>query len=944
MATSTLYKLVLALNIDNFLSNLKQAQKSSEDSASGIASGFLAVGRTLEDIGTMLVTKVTAPIVALGKEAVTTFAGWESAMSKVQALSGATADELALLEQLTIDLGKSTLYNAEQAAEGLQYMALAGWNTEQMLSALEPVLKLAAAAELDLGRTSDIVTDAMTAFKLEAEQAEWFTDKLAVTMSASNTDLDQLGEAFKYVAPIAGNFGLTVEDTATVLGLLADNGIKGSQAGTTLRRALQNLTAPTEDQAKALSDLNVQIFDSDEQIRSLDDIIRDLSNAFAVLTPEQKANYASTLFGANAYTGLIAVLGTSEERYNELRDAIIDAEGATRDMYDVMTDNLQGSLTTLDSALYELKRSFGALIAEALRPVVDWLTKVVNWFNDLTDEQKRAIIQIAAVAAAIGPLLLVLGKLATAIGFILSHPVIAIIGAVIAAIIWLWNTNEDFRNAVINIWEKIKEGVGNAVNAIKTFFTETLPDAIKVLIKWFQELPGKIWDAITSAVDRVMEWGANIYDAFTTWVSNTIDAVVTWFKELPGKISDAISSAIQRIAEWGSNVKNTFTEWVTNTIQAVQDFFSDLPYKIGYAIGFAITTVAVWAKELHETFATNIAATIEAVFNWFKELPGKIWDAIIDAVTRVKEWSNRVHETMIENVKNTIIAVIDWFKTVPGQIWDAIVSAITRIKEWSNQVHQTMINNVKNTITAVVDWFKTLPSKIYNAIKDAIQKIVQWGRELKEKGKQAGKELVDAVVNTVKAIPGQMLSIGKDIVNGVWTGIKNAKNKFMSDVKGFFSGIVSGAKSALGINSPAKEMIPVGSDTVEGVEVGMEKERDDLMSEVDTLANDIANGFSMDSDINLNTSQNGIAGMFDNVVAAIESAVAALSGVELNVNDYGVTEEQIALGQGSNLNPQNQQPGIYINEIIVRNDDDMQTLSQGLFNFNHNVLRSLGQT
>lgn len=925
------------------LNNLNKEVNNSK----GILEGIGNVGSAITDVGTELTKKVTLPIVALGTAAVTTAADFESAISRVAALSGASADEVQLLSEKARELGANTVFSAKEVAEGFQYMALAGWDTQQSLDGIESVLLLAAGAELDLATTSDIVTDALTAFGLEAEDTARFTDVLSQTMTNSNTDVSQLGEAFKYVAPLAGTLGFSIEDVGVALGLMANAGVKGSQAGTALRQVLQSLSKPTDEQAALLEQLGVSLFDSEGNAKELSEVLGDLRTSFSGLTDEQQANYATTLFGARGMSGLLPIINASQEEYDALTDAVNNAEGATRDLYDIQTDNLKGSFAELKSATEEVLIAFGELLIPVVQQVVEWLTSLANKISSLDEDQKKLIIRIAAVAAAVGPVLVVIGKVistvATVVTWIIKiikfikdfiaiakivlaaiNPIVLIIAAVVAALVLLWNYCDGFREAVIEIATTIRDAVVNAFNAV---------------IDFFKNFPTHLSNMIQS----VKDWGVNLYTTFTTWVSDTVEAVVTWFQELPGRIYNAILTTIARIQQWGQNVKQTFSDWVTNTIEAVIDFFQKLPYRIGYAIGFTIAKIITWGKNIKDTFTEWVTNTIEAVVTFFTELPGKIYNAIVDTIARVTEWATNLYETFTTWAIDTIVAVQVFFSELPGRIWDAIVDTFNRVREWGSRVWNSFKEWVTKTITDVVNFFKELPGKIYNAIVDTIDRVVEWGKNLVKTAIEVGKDFAENLIDTVKGLPDRFFSIGKDIVMGVWNGIQNMAKWFTDQVKNFFGGIVDGVKGALGINSPAKAMIPIGEGVVEGTEVGIENKEDDLLKTSRSISDTILNG-AKDSNvthtIRNNTNTND---QLQTLSSSLTDSLRAFTQGQIGIAQTN-TETDIIKTISSKDSVEQNQPTIQIDQIIVRNDDDLQKVSQGLFKRDQNVLRALGTT
>jgi TP901 family phage tail tape measure protein len=279
------------------------------------------VGKKMESVGKDLTKKITLPLVALGAAAVKVGSDFEAGMSEVKAISGATGSDFKKLEEKAKEMGATTKFSASESAEALKYMAMAGWDTNQMLDGLEGVMMLAASSGENLGSVSDIVTDALTAFGMEARQAGEFADLLASASSNSNTNVGLLGESFKYVAPLFGALNYSAEDAALALGLMANAGIKGSQAGTSLKTAIANLANPTSNMAGAMDDLGISITDANGEMLPFKNVMDELRLKFANLSEEQQAQYAATIFGKEAMAGMLSIINASEEDYEKLTQA-----------------------------------------------------------------------------------------------------------------------------------------------------------------------------------------------------------------------------------------------------------------------------------------------------------------------------------------------------------------------------------------------------------------------------------------------------------------------------------------------------------------------------------------------------------------------------------------------------------------------------------------------
>lgn len=353
--------------------------------SSGFEKGISRLG-SLTKSGLSILTKgvaaVSSGLTAASGYAVKVGSDFEAGMSEVAAISGASGEALQALTDKAKEMGSTTKFSATESAEALKYMAMAGWNTDKMLSGLPGVMNLAAASGENLGTVSDIVTDSMTAFGMAAGEAGHFADVLAQASSKSNTNVALMGETFKYVAPVAGALGYSAEDAAVAIGLMANSGIKGSQAGTALRATLSRLAKPTDEVEAAMEALGISLTDSKGNMKSLSDVMQDMRKGFQGLTEDQKAQYAAALAGQEGMSGLLAIVNTSDEDFNALADAINNADGAAETMASVMQDNLKGAVTIAKSALEGLGITVYEQIESPLKSAVESGTAYINQLND----------------------------------------------------------------------------------------------------------------------------------------------------------------------------------------------------------------------------------------------------------------------------------------------------------------------------------------------------------------------------------------------------------------------------------------------------------------------------------------------------------------------------------------------------------------------------------
>ena len=325
--------------IDNFTGPMNQAVRRMEESARTYQKAgkqIQAAGNGIANVGKTLTATITTPIVGLGVAAVKTAADFEASMDNVQAIAGVSSQEMSLLTEKAKEMGAKTKFSASEAADAFSYMAMAGWKTTDMMNGIEGIMYLAGATGEDLAQTSDIVTDALTAFGMTADDTNRFVDVLAKASSNANTNVSLMGETFKYVAPSAGALGYSVEDTAVAIGLMANSGIKASQAGTSLNSLLTRMAKPTKESQKAMSALGISLTDSQGNMKSFASVMSDMRKGFAGLTETQKAQYAAMLAGKTGMAGLLGIVNASESDFEKLTQAIADSNGAAKEMADIM--------------------------------------------------------------------------------------------------------------------------------------------------------------------------------------------------------------------------------------------------------------------------------------------------------------------------------------------------------------------------------------------------------------------------------------------------------------------------------------------------------------------------------------------------------------------------------------------------------------------------------
>lgn len=555
----------------------KTAQKMQREFAT-TGKKISTIGKKVEGAGKKLTTTVTAPIIGAAGAALKVGMDFDAQMSKVSAISGATGEDFDALRQKARDLGSSTKFSATEAAEAMEYMAMAGWKTNDVLAGTEGVMNLAAASGEDLATTSDIVTDAMTAFGLSADQSNHFADVLAAASSNANTNVGMMGETFKYVASVAGGYGYSIEDTAESIGLMANAGIKSSQAGTALRSIMSRLATDAGASSKSLGalgtltqNLGVQFYNSDGSMREFNDVIKDAREAWQGLNKEEQANYAKKIAGQNAQSGWLALMNASTEDVNKLHTAIdgaSDGMGAAAEMAKTMQDNNKGALTILKSGIEEVALSVNDYLAPYARKAIDFVQKLTDKFNGLSKEQKDMIVKIALIAAAVGPVLIVVGKVIGFVGLVVGNimKIIAVVKKVIMVI----------------------KGVAAAIKIVIAFIAANpivliivaIIAVIAVIIRFRKQIAA----ALKAAAAKVGEFVEGVKQKFGQFAQTIHDKIVTVkgklsaFKKAIGIIWQGIGDAIK------SGVQSAFN-WITSKIDAIKNGFATIKEKLPWNKG-----------------------------------------------------------------------------------------------------------------------------------------------------------------------------------------------------------------------------------------------------------------------------------------------------------------------------------------------------------------------
>lgn len=839
------------------LKKLEEQAKQSDAALQKIAANgekLKTVGDNISSAGQKMLP-VTAAVTGLGTAAVTTAANFESSMSQVQATMGVTKDAMSTvdgqsvntmdtLSELAKKMGAETAFSAKECADALNYLALAGYDTQQMCDTLPTVLNLAAAGDIDLASASDMVTDAMSALGMGVDESTKMVDQMAKTASSTNTSVAQLGEGILTIGATAKSIKGGTAELNTALGILANNGIKGAEGGTHLRNVILSLQNPTDKAAAQMDALGVSVYDSNGNMRSLNDILGDLNKSMDGMTSADKANIIATIFNKTDLASVNALLANTGDTWDSLQNSITNSAGAAQQMADTQLDNLQGQITILKSALEGLAISFGELLMPSIKQIVDWVQKFVDWLNSMDEGTKKVVVTVALLAAAIGPVLIVIGKVISAVGTImtvvpkiasaisavktafaalnvtmLANPIVLIIAAItalVAAFIYLWNTNEGFRQFWIDLWEGVKQAVITAWNAITSFLSTA-------------------WENILSLAQTVWE------------------AISGFFTTLWEGIKGVFTSAWEAI----SGVMTTIWNTITSIWQSIYDTISPLLEAFRY---------------LFETIFEAIRILIERALTAVSQKISEIWNGIVTFLTPILETIKNIFQTVWTAIQMVITTVMTAIKNVVTTIWNAIKTAVTTVLNAIKGVVSSVWNSIKSVVSTVMNAIKSTVTSIWNNVKTAIGNIIGQIYNVIHSG-------FEKAVGYVKGLASQAFSWGRDLIMGIVNGIKSAVGAVTDAVNGVANKIRSVLHFSVPDEGPLTDYESWMPDFMQGLAKGIEQSKGLVAKAMDGVAADmVINPQIGRMETATATVSAGTADTLSGITAAIREGLAGVTG------------------------------------------------------------------
>lgn len=921
-----------------FVKTFKDAQDAVKTFEKNSNSMTTAVGKVMQGTGAAMTKYITTPLIGVGVAAAKVGGDFEAQMSRVKAISGATGDTFEQMKQQAIDLGAKTAFSAKESAAGMENLASAGFNAQEIMQAMPGLLDLAAVSGGDVAMASENAASALRQFEIDASDAGHVADVFARAAADTNAECNDMGYALKYAGTAAHTAGWSFESTAAAIGIMSNAGIKGEQAGTTLRGALTRLMNPTEAMYNKFQELGIAINNHDGSMKRLSEIITELREKTKGLGDDQRNSALATIFGTNALSGMLALIDAGPEKLDSLTKSLQNSDGAADEMARTMQDNANSSIEQMMGALESAAIVIQKILAPSIRKVADAISGLVEKFVSAPESTQKLVVAIGAIAIAIGPVLYALGmlvkafqtmkvglgvlgdgislfkKLGSAIGFLTSPVglVIAAVALLVVGFIYLWNTSEDFRNFWIGLWEGIKSAVSSAV--------EWIQNAWKSTGEWFDNL----WKSIKEGAENVWTTIQEAPGKAADWIKNKWTETKEFFSSIWDGIKEAVSSAWEGIV----NILAPYVIAIKNVFQPMIDFFTNLWSQIGSIAGSAweIIKTAVMGPIL------LLIDLITGNFNQLKEDASMLWttlttnvqniittfvDIVVGYYTSLKDTVINIWNVLASTIKDVWNSFTTWIKETTNNIVNSIKQGWSNLKQGTIDLFNNMIQGAKDLWNSFKAWFINLvigtKDNIIQGWENLKQGTIDTFNNLVNGAQEAWDNLVNAVSDTVDRVTGwfdnlkniDLLAAGKAIMDSFLEGLQNA----WKSVQDFVGGIGDWIREHKGpIQYDRKLLIPAGQAIMNSLNKGLTGGFNDVQNTVGSMADFIAELFNANPDVdiaaNLKNANRNIATQVEHKVNMGGSTKPAVFKFNLGRQSFRLFVDDIsqAMGEGADIN------------------------------------------
>ena len=756
----------MTLDISNFTSQLNLAQNQAQRLAVESSKSF-QIGSALTGMGKVLSAAVTLPLLGIAATSIKVGNEFQAQMSRVQAIAGATGGELDKMKRQAIELGAKTAFSAKEAAQGMENLASAGFQVNEIMDAMPGVLDLAAVSGGDVAASSEAMASSLRAFGLEAGQAGHVADVFARAAADTNAETVDMAEAMKYVAPVAHSMGLSLEETAASIGIMADAGIKGSQAGTTLRGALSRIAKPTKAMVKSMDQLGVSFYDANGKMIPLREQIAQLKTATAGLTQEERNRHLVTLYGQNSLSGMLALLDAGPEKLDKMTNALINSDGAAREMAETMQDNLASKIEQMGGAFESAAIVIQQILEPALTKVVGGITKLIEAFLNMSPVGQKMVVIFAGMVAALGPLLLIAGtvmttmvKLRIAMQFLgpafmgtmgTIALVVAAFYALVAVFMIAYTKSEKFRNFIDNLAPAIKKGLGIAV--------EWAAEKLKVLWEWLQK-----------ATEKVKEFGS----AISSKVANTLQQFGINLGQAGSSIGSFISSGLERLGGAFGKVGGVMSI-AASVLTKVGLAFFGITGPLGLVISLVVSFLTAWAR----TGELNADGITQVFDNLTSTIQGAA-DAINQYLPIFVQKGTEILVKLIEGIANAIPGVVSVISQVIESLVQTISTVLPTILAAGVQILTALINGIAQALPTIIQAAIQIIMALFNGLIQALPTIIS-----------AAIQIIQALIQgLVEALPA-IIEAALQIITGLVQGLIQALPMILEAALQIIMGLVN---------------------------------------------------------------------------------------------------------------------------------------------------------